>query len=437
MSKRYFLYFSLGPKWVRLSMLLQSTIKPILKVNIFNSHPSNEREQKNGIISTKIYFIVLMISLIVFGSIISLEKHSVTKIVYNPTRFQFDQLINDSISDLRCPCSKISIKYSDFVSYDPTYHQICSSVFTSPLWYDAYEIWNNQCGYISFPNLANFFFSLLSTFCQSANETVMNSLTQFSAREYITSEVVVQNQFNGEVSSSINLFEAKTQQSFKEQLSLIRSMLFGNQIISALRTNADFHAARSRNTVEIYSTFATSPDCSCGTDPTCSHPVGFCISDVWRYIPGIYSGCYMIDFLLTSTTECFFTQRCLALIKEHMMETTPLYKQLHLLNRSITSRYKINETIGAIVGNLFIEDWNQFYSYDQYFDKCKPSVCSYTEQQQKPSYIYVLTKLISVYGGLTILFRFLVPNIINLIRREKRRQPGIYLSSIVSIFPCH
>ena len=181
----------------------------------------------------------------------------------------------------------------------------------------------------------------------------MNSLTQFYAREYITFEVVVQNQFNSEVSSFISLFEAKTQQSFKEQLNLIRSMLFGNQIISALRTNADFYAASDRDTVEIYSTFVTSTDCSCGTDPTCSGPVGFCISDVWTYIPRIYTGCCMIDSLLTSTTECFFTQECLDLIKENMAEDTLLYEQLHLLNRSVTSQYRINETIGTILENIF------------------------------------------------------------------------------------
>jgi hypothetical protein len=410
-------------------MLLRHGMNLIVKMNIFNSHSTNEHIQKNERLSTKIYFILLITCLAAFGVYTSTEKQSKTMSVNNPTQIQFEQLQNQSVNNLQCPCSKISIKYSEFISFDPTYHQICSSVFTSStLWYNAYEIWVSYvpCPVTTFPNLASFYFSLLSTFCQSSNETVSNSLTQFYAADYVTSEVVVENQFNNEVISFIEVFKTRTQQSFKGQLDMIRNILFVNQIISAKETNVEFYPTYVGDGIGIYAYLMEYDNCSCGTDPTCHEKMGFCHNDEWFYVAGIYAGCYMVDSLLISTTECFFDETCINLIKKYVVRTTELYEQLYVLNNSETSQYKTNETIETIVENLFIENWNEFYSYKNYYNQCNPSVCSYTSQQRL-NYIDILTKLIGIYGGLAIVIGFLVPKIVNTIEQKKIQRAGNYL----------
>ncbi|CAF1342020.1 unnamed protein product [Rotaria sp. Silwood1] len=355
--------------------------------------------------------------------------------IYNPIRIQFEQLKNQSVNDLQCPCSKVAIKYSEFINFDATYHQLCSSVFVTNLWYNGYEIWNisEPCIFPSFANLAFYYFSLLSTFCQSANKTILNSLIQFYALEYITSDVVLENQFNNEVISIIELFKIRTQSSFRGQWNLIQSVIFNNQLATVRRTNVIFHAQFIGNTTEMYSNIVEHNNCTCGTNSMCHENIAFCNDGKLDYIIGMYIGCYMVDSLLRSTTECFFDETCINIIKSYVIQSTELYQQLNILNISEISQYKRNETIEIIVDNLFIENWNEFYSYDNYYKQCKPLFCSYTIQV-KPNYIYILTRLLSVYAGLTIVIRFLVQNIVNLIRRQKNQQSAISISNRIYLF---
>ena len=409
-------------------------INIIINLNIFDSQSSDEHMQQNKKISTKVYFMALTICLISFVFYTSLEKQASTVFVYNPTQSQFDQLNNESMNDLQCSCSEISVKYTNFIRFDPEYHEICSSIFISDLWYNAYMIWNDRCWYLNFPNYAGLYFRLLSTYCQLAQETVANTLLQFYEMEYITSQVVIKNRFDSDTISFIELFKTRTQHSLKQQLNIIQSVIFNNKFISLWAPNTYFVPVVENEMVEILSYFKIFNDCSCRTDRICLEQIGFCEADsAWRYLPGLYISCYVHDALLMSTTQCFYDQTCVDIIKEYIIQTSELYGLIHILNGSETSRYRENETIETLLNNLFIENWNDIYSYEKYYNQCRPSVCSYT-LEQKPSVLYILTKLISVYGGLAILLRFLVPNIINIIRQKKIQQQGICLHKIVSIF---
>ncbi|CAF1129182.1 unnamed protein product [Adineta steineri] len=383
----------------------------------------DEHKQKNGRLSTKLYFLTIIICLIIFSIRISSEYQPRTIIISNPTKIDFEQLNNKSIDDLYCPCNEISIKYSNFLHLNPTYHEICSSIFASNMWYNAYEIWNITlpCYYPSFANLASFYFSLLLTFCQSANETISNGLTQFYSSDYITSEVILENQFNNEILSYIELFQTNIQNTFEGQWNLLQSIISNNQIISVRKTDFILNGMLFNNTLLPYSYIKSYNNCHCATDSTCHETVRLCIPNRQDFINGIFIGCYMVDSLLLSTTECFYNQTCLNTIQFYMFNSSQTYQNLNILNQSQSSQYKTNETIGTILKNLFIENWNEFYSYENYYNQCKPSFCSYTIQQ-RPSFIYICTKLIAVYGGLTIIIKFLIPNIINLIRRKKQQQ---------------
>lgn len=401
-------------------------------MNIFTTHTADEHEQKNGKISTKLYFIILLISLIIFCAYLSAEEQSKTIIVSNPRRIQFELLKNQSVNDLQCSCSKVAIKHSEFISFDARFHQICSSVFTTNLWYNGYEIWNISapCVSTSFANLASFYFSFLSTFCQSANNAIINSLTEFYAMEYVTTDVVLENQFNNEIQFFIELFKKRTENSFKGHWSLIQSVTVNNQLANVRRSNVVFYTDVIANASQLYSQLVQRNNCTCGTNSMCHGNAVFCNYGKTEYLVGLYTSCYMVASLLISTTECFFNEQCIDVIKSFIVTSTELYRQLRILNVSATSQYKTNETIGNLVDNLFIENWNELYSYDKYYNQCKPSFCSYT-MQVKPGYIYIITRLIGVYGGLTIVIRLLVGNMVNLIRRKKtQQQQGMRQSSV-------
>ncbi|CAF1542995.1 unnamed protein product [Adineta ricciae] len=410
---------------IRLCIFLQLIKNLLMTMNIFNSYSSDEHRQKNEIISTKVYFLVLIICLVAFTFNLYIKKEATMKFIPHPTRIQFEELQNKSVENLQCPCTNISVKYSEFVYLSPIHHEICSSVFVSSFWKSEYNIWihGELCDPKAFDRIGSAFFSLLSKFCKLAKANFQNELTQFYDRQYITTFAVVQNQFNHEISSLIGILKDRMKYSSYEQHIRIYDTFFNNQIYSQLQTGSYIQPTWYNDTIEIGFNLVESDFCSCAIEWNCVKQASFCDNNKEECIPGIFLACNIAATLLSSTTECFFDQDCLNLIKSRMKTDTELYKQLQPLNRSKTSRYVTNATFDELAANLFIENWSESYSYDKYYNSCKPSFCSY-KIQERPKFVYILIKLINTCGALTIILKFLIPNIVYIIRRKPGQRQG-------------
>lgn len=130
---------------------------------------------------------------------------------------------------------------------------------------------------------------------------------------------------------------------------------------------------------------------------------------------GIYVGCYLVEASLQSDLRCFYDDDCLqqlidSLYLSHDNNTT-------ILNySSTTSRYKPDTSIQNIIENLMIEQWNNQTSYQFYFEQCQPQECSATYISQG-NIIYIITTTIGLIGGLTKLYKFLVPILVKIVLR--------------------
>ncbi|CAF1429583.1 unnamed protein product [Adineta ricciae] len=352
-------------------------------------------------------------------------------LIDKPTQIQFKELQRNSFYHLQCPCTQISTEYSKFIQFHPTYHQICTSVFVSSLWSKWWVIWRKMepCASSDFYNEAHHYFFLLSTYCQSAQETVSDELKQFYHEQYVTSVAVSENQLSSEITSLIRNFKIQIQKSFEIKLNIIQNVIFDNQLMSQLESNIYNISFDDINTIKYFP--KERDDCLCATDSTCRETMRFCRNNTKKDIPNLFTSCYLVDSLLLSRTTCFYDEKCLDIIKNYMNPNTQLYEQLYSLYIDEESQYETNVTIETLIDHLFIEKWNDFYKYDKYYNSCKPSFCSY-KIEQKPVFLYILTKLIRVYGGLTIIMRLLIPNIVRLIRRKRQRQErGIDLYGIL------
>ncbi|CAF1436855.1 unnamed protein product [Adineta ricciae] len=361
---------------------------------------------------------IRIISLILFTFHISFDKPTKTLSFDTPTQIQYEQLYNNSFYHLQCPCSHISIKYAEFIKFQPTYHQICSSIFVSLLWRRLGNIWTQktQCVLPDFANMARMYFLHLSKHCQISNETIRDELTRLYDMEYITSGVIHVKQFKSEIESFIENFKIQIQKSLKMKLNIIRSIIFDNQYRPLLKrvSNIVFH----RNiTVEYLP--KDYEGCSCQTDSTCQRTMYLCRNDTFNYMQGVSMGCYISDSLLLSSISCFYDQNCINIFKRYMNKNEQLYHEFQPLKILEKNQYENNVTIETLTDNLFIEEWNDFYDYDKYYKSCQPLFCSY-EIEERLSFLYILTRLISIYSGLTIITQFLIPNIVRLIRRKKQ-----------------
>lgn len=90
-----------------------------------------------------------------------------------------------------------------------------------------------------------------------------------------------------------------------------------------------------------------------------------------------------------------------------------------LLDKNATEKFPPNATLSDILGLLLIEDWNDKINYDLYYKNCNPINCFYTITK-KFHIPTVLTSVIGLMGGISVILRITIPSIIKLIRYRRR-----------------
>jgi hypothetical protein len=145
-------------------------------------------------------------------------------------------------------------------------------------------------------------------------------------------------------------------------------------------------------------------------------------------IPGLVTSCLPIDSLLLSTLECFYNQSCIEMLFNYrLFWLEDVYKPLNLnvtpLNSNLPSRYLPTSKLEDIVSRLLIEEWIVNSDVVVHYEHCQPKVCTYT-YTARFQVIYVITTVIGLFGGLSVILRLIIPLITRIIMQqiEKRRQ---------------
>lgn len=134
---------------------------------------------------------------------------------------------------------------------------------------------------------------------------------------------------------------------------------------------------------------------------------------------GIFVGCYVVEVALQSDLRCFYDSDCLQ----------QLINNLNLSNGSVSSiilekdstlentRFHPETQLLEIVSNLMIESWNNQTSYENYFNKCQPLMCTATYVSRR-NIVFSITVIIVLIGGLTDVYKFIVPLGVRIIFRH-------------------
>jgi hypothetical protein len=225
---------------------------------------------------------------------------------------------------------------------------------------------------------------------------------------------------------------------YRRGYELINELLHNSLLTSAFNTDwlAEFgdqsNGYRVRNVPREYN----NGTCNCVVSKVCNESMRIGPPDL--VLPGLVVGCLPIDGLRLSTLECFFSSDCIATIISYLDYYTqmdgspptdfvlPTEPRLVLpsLNSSMPSRFSSNTPIGAIMDELFLEQWKNESSYESYYSACAPSVCQYRYVVRNDMF-YVLTSLLSLYGGLTVSLRLIVWNGFRIYQKFKNwRRPN-------------
>lgn len=134
-------------------------------------------------------------------------------------------------------------------------------------------------------------------------------------------------------------------------------------------------------------------------------------------IPGMHVGCMPYDALVESNLHCFFDPICFNSTMK-WISTLNESNWPKLLDNSIPSKFYTNDTIDTIFSQQMLEQWNFEKNFSRYYSLCDPIQCTYTFDGYN-DFIYIITMIISLFGGLSTVLRVLSPLIVQFIRKTQ------------------
>ncbi|CAF1507960.1 unnamed protein product [Adineta ricciae] len=188
----------------------------------------------------------------------------------------------------------------------------------------------------------------------------------------------------------------------------------------------------------IPETNSTSVKCVCAINPNCasqavivSPGANYQVFDNLTYnVSGWVRTCQTTDSLLLSTLEHFYIDSDsfpffiyslgATFINFGILSQSPLNTKHIAYNPSI-SRFPPNTPISIIVKELMVEQWNLSLSYEDFYKACAPMYCSYPKTIRKNSFIEVIVVIVSMMGGIVVLWRILTHPVVKFILRSVKR----------------
>jgi hypothetical protein len=389
-------------------------------LNLFPSIPpaTDDHEIRNQRISTRLFIILLMLSmtvLLLYTSLITVTK---TNSVERPNLEQYSQLYSTYSQTLTCSCSKISINYRKFIRIQYTLHQVCNSIFVDEKWiFYLLAQYGNILFAEDFRWASPYAFKALRTFCKVINSTIFDSLTRFYSNQYVSAFVTPLHIFETQTQSLIDQFKSSTINRFLLFHSMIRGTTQGNSLLSGKETN--YKIQPPNHELSLLPATQEYDGCACSYSSTCriqSHIYKYPDPTSLFHVPGFYAGCYVTEALLQSTLQCFYNQTCINDLQTYIRSWTIILPRA--IDSSASTRYSENSSINELLDNLMIEEWNPSRMYDEYYDACLPKECTYVIEVRN-DIIYIVTTLFGITGGLITILKLIVPRLVKLIRKKK------------------
>ncbi|CAF0789444.1 unnamed protein product [Adineta steineri] len=397
----------------------------VLMLNIFNSESSNIEIIRHERISTRLYLLCFSIAVyIIIMYTIYLDIINANKSISSPSENEYNSLLMSHSQLLDCPCKKASIEHKYFIKIDTRFHAICSSdfineklinyLFRDSLWYNFDRRDIRVRGSV--------YFSFLSTLCQISETTVKKAIDQFLNDTFTSSQLISKSEFQLQIDNIISQFQKLTCTKFSRSLELIRDITNGNAFVSSYLLNWYWW-------IDLYHNYSATitlrpilmkDGCSCGTRSDCIDSGGIYdnLSNWQRWaIPGWNVGCSVVETVLRSTFECFYDQACVDLVVFYVpneLDRDPYLMNISAINSSIDSRFKRNTIIQNIANELFVEEWKISNSYSSFYNQCAPVYCSY-KSVTNDYVIYTVSKVLGLYGGLTVALQFSIPLLVKII----------------------
>lgn len=425
--------------------LLRSTKAYFAKLNLFETIDtiSNPQHLRTAIIATRFYILLMTIAVLLLVLFTTLAQQTQTFTIHNPSQNLFLQLYSKYSSTLQCPCAQLEIPYDVFINISYIFHPVCSSVFVSNTWINL--LFRPDMTYFypqDFRSSASGQFQLLASLCSFINRTIADTIDDFLSTPLLSPQTFSLSSLEAQSDARNQFLKTSVTYTFRRLLNLVRGTTQMNGLQPAMQTSKihlmHVYPNKSLNAKPFETIWSNNgeKDCFCGVTANCYASSGF--FDLFQQetgglfikynsiinITGFQVSCYALDALLSSSLQCFFDSDCFSTLLTYFPLTNITNLDILHINQT---HYPPNTTIQTLVNNLFIEQWLSNTSFTSYYSKCAPILCTYKLTKYN-SVIQVLTTLLGVYGGLSVVLRFSIPFIVRFWRNRRiprQRQPDI------------
>jgi hypothetical protein len=246
-------------------------------------------------------------------------------------------------------------------------------------------------------------------------------MTSYRSSVIVTADTLSRSLFNQTANSILDEFTLDIAMLFDDILQDNTNIMRSAMIPSAFNVDwlIEFGDATNDHVIRYAPRYFTNSTCHCGSLSQCREPLRIGPPDLW--LPGQVIGCLPIEGLRMSTLECYYSASCIQTILMHLEYyaaangslpvnfTVPLTvpQVFQPLNPSLSMRFSPTTPIDDLIDQLFVDEWLRNSSYESYYTICAPKTCRYTLVKRR-SMSYVMTTLLSFYGGLTLGWRMII-----------------------------
>ena len=384
---------------------------------------STEKEIKQQLVSTRLFFILLLVSFVILISYYAVERITTLHQIESPTIEQFINLKNDYRfnQSLSCPCSTLAISHKSLVQVNYTLHPLCSSDFVQQYWL-SYSTGRHSYHLFDFRWVAPSIFYFLASYCQVVARHIDTSLISFSELLFIADQALAPETFVEEINAIFNTYKSSTTRTFTRQLAVNSDTTRSNELVSGLQTNFVFRSMYwssvyvfvTEHTRHMIPSGNTEIPCDCLLAKHCSYPTAIYSSNITSItrlldIPGLFVDCLMDEGIRSSNLACLFNQSCVDLMSFWLNMSN-----VSAIDNASLIHFYPNSTVDAIVNDLFVDQWNYSASYRAFYQRCKPALCTYTLVEHN-HFWFILCTVFGLIGGLMKILQITVPRLVQAI----------------------
>lgn len=108
--------------------MIKRLIRKLGELNFYadaeTTRQGDEQVLRDQVLSTRLYIVLMMASIWILLISISVTERTTTIVVATPLIDTYERLQAAYSTTLLCPCRKIAVPYSTFLSINATYHQV-------------------------------------------------------------------------------------------------------------------------------------------------------------------------------------------------------------------------------------------------------------------------------------------------------------------------